>query len=167
MRNTIECIGNVEIYYIHNTPRFFNKRFNQFSHQFLNLCVYSCIKSPLSPKKIFFFSEISRMKIVLSLTSPHSRMCIKIYIWDKLSNVYQNIYMRQKKETINEEKRISMENRTGYDDIVWEFTLSTFNLPDLTFNLFSPGCSHEFNLLWSQYLLNYSNIRSKLFQEQK
>ena len=75
--------------------------------------------------------------------------------------------MRQKKETINEEKRISMENRTGYDDIVWEFTLSTFNLPDLTFNLISLGCSHEFNLLWSQYLLNYINIRSKLFQEQK
>ena len=41
------------------------------------------------------------------------------------------------------------ENGTGYDDIVSEFTLSTFNLPDLTFNFIPPGCSYEFNLVRS------------------
>ena len=68
--------------------------------------------------------------------------------------VSEYIYMRQKKETTKEEKRISMENRTGYDDIIWGFTLSTFNLTDLTFNLISPGYSYEFNLVRPQYLLN-------------
>ena len=79
MRNTIECIGNVEIYYIRNTPRFFNKRFNQFSHQFLNLCIYSCIKSPLRPKKNILVIGNQPNENCFTLTNPHSRMCIRIY----------------------------------------------------------------------------------------
>ena len=58
------------------------------------------------------------------------------------SNVYQNIYFyfQKKKNTkkqedkkikgTKEEKTISVENPTEYDDIVREFALCNFNLPD-------------------------------------
>ena len=54
-----------------------------------------------------------------------------------------------------------MEDLTGYDDIVCEFTLSTFNLFDPVG--ISPGCSYAFNVVYvqrekSQYLLYYNNI---------
>ena len=35
---------------------------------------------------------------------------------------------RHKAKETKEEKRICVENLTGYDDIVWEFPLCTFNL---------------------------------------
>ena len=41
--------------------------------------------------------------------------------------------MQKAKET-TEEKRLSVENLTGYDDIVCEFILCNFNLPDQIFN---------------------------------
>ena len=41
--------------------------------------------------------------------------------------------MQKAKET-TEEKRFSVENLTGYDDIVCEFILCNFNLPDQIFN---------------------------------
>ena len=39
------------------------------------------IKKNLGPKKIALFPEIGWGKIFSSLTRPHSRMCIRIYIF--------------------------------------------------------------------------------------
>ena len=36
----------------------------------------------MGAKKVVLFPEISRVKIFLSLTRPHSRMCIRIYIFN-------------------------------------------------------------------------------------
>ena len=36
----------------------------------------------LRPKKVVLFPEIGRMKKILSLTRPHSQMCIRIYIFN-------------------------------------------------------------------------------------
>ena len=51
--------------------------------------------------------------------------------------MYKNIFLISKKKQegkkikeTKQEKRISKENLTGYDDIVCEFALSTFNLLD-------------------------------------
>ena len=41
---------------------------------------------------------------------------------------------RQKAKETKKEKRISVENRVGYDDIVCEFDLLTFNLLDRDVN---------------------------------
>ena len=57
----------------------------------------------------------------------------------------------------------------GFNDIVCEFALYTFNLFDRVVD--SPGCSYEFSVVYvqrekSQYLFYY-NMRSIHFQEQK
>ena len=44
--------------------------------------------------------------------------------------------MRQKAKETAEEKRISVENLTGYDNILCEFALCTFNLLDRVVNFF-------------------------------
>ena len=41
---------------------------------------------------------------------------------------------RQKEKETKEKKRVSVENLTGYDDIVCEFALCTFNLLDRVVN---------------------------------
>ena len=64
----------------------------------------------------------------LALTRPHYRMCIRIYIF--------NFKKKQKAKETKEEKRISVENLTGFDDIVWEFALCTFNLLHRVVNFF-------------------------------
>ena len=61
-----------------------------------------------------------------------------------------NKKQKQKAKETKEEKRISVENLMGYDDIS-EFTLYTFNLLDQE---------------KSQYLSYYNNIWSTHFQEQ-
>ena len=56
--------------------------------------------------------------------------------------MYENIYclLKKKKQQIaketTEQKRISVENLTGYDDIVYEFTMRTFNLRDRVVSLY-------------------------------
>ena len=50
-------------------------------------------------------------------------MCIRIYIKKKQED-------KKKAKETKEEKIISVENLTGYDDIVCEFVLGTFNLLD-------------------------------------
>ena len=59
-------------------------------------------------------------------------MCIRIYIFLIKKN---NKTRRQKAKETKEEKIISVENLTGYDDIVCEFALCTFNLFDRVMNL--------------------------------
>ena len=73
--------------------------------------------------------------------------------------MYKNIYFfiffkkkatttRQKAKQTKEEKRISGENLTGYDDIVSEFPLFTFNLLDRVVNF--PWSLCEFNVVYVQ-----------------
>ena len=86
----------------------------------------------LRPKKVALFPEIELVK-----SFYHLPACIV--------ECYQNMYFnykkkqpkkkkkkekrrRQKAKETKEEKRISVENLTGYDDIVCEFALCTFNL---------------------------------------
>ena len=84
-------------------------------------------------KKIVLFPEICRVNKIFFTHPP------------ALSNVYQNIYFFQKKkerkkkktkkvQATKEEKRITVENLTGYDDIVCKFALCTFNLLDRVMN---------------------------------
>ena len=54
-------------------------------------------------------------------------MCIKIYFNFKKTNKTRR--QKKAKET-KEEKGISVENLMGYDDIVCDFALGTFNLLD-------------------------------------
>ena len=49
------------------------------------------------------------------------------FLLKKHTQTHKHTYKQKEKET-KEEKRISVENLTGYDDIVCEFVLYTFNL---------------------------------------
>ena len=66
-------------------------------------------------------------------------MCVRIYIFNfktkqkKQTNKETKtttIIRKQKAKETKEEKRISVENLTEYDDIVCEYALCTFNLFD-------------------------------------
>ena len=105
-------------------------------------------------KKVVLFPEIGRVKFFISLTRPHSRMCIKIYIFNKKTTTIEKV-----KET-KEVKRISVENVTEYDGIVCEFALCTFNF--LIKSWISPGC--YMNLKW--FRCNARNIAFLLLQQQ-
>ena len=61
-------------------------------------------------------------------------MCIRIYIFNL--NKKQKKKTRQKGKETKEEKTISVENLTEYDDTVCKFALCTFNLLD---SRISPG----------------------------
>ena len=67
---------------------------------------------PLGEKKVVLFPEIGQVKKILSLTLPHSRMCIRIYIFNfKKQTNKQKKTRIQKKAKETKEKRISSENR--------------------------------------------------------
>ena len=85
-------------------------------------------------------------------------------------NIYFQLNKKQdkKRKETKEEKRISAENLTGYNDIVCEFALCTY----LMESWISPGCSYEFNVVYgqrekSQHWLYYNNIWNEHFQEHK
>ena len=81
---------------------------------------------PQAKKKVVLFPEIVWVKTFLSLTRPHSRMCIRIYAFDfKNKQKTTKITRGQKAKEAKDEKRISVENLTEYDDIVCEFALCT------------------------------------------
>ena len=91
-------------------------------------------------KKVVSFPEIGCVKIFSLLTCPHSRMCIRIYIFhlkkiknQKKTQKNTHTYKKQQKKLKKIEKQkkpkkkrrkkmslltISVENVTGYDDIV-------------------------------------------------
>ena len=79
----------------------------------------------LDQRKVVMFPETSRLKKILSLTRPHSPMCIKIYIFN-FKKTKPKIARRQKAKETKEEKRMSVENLTRHDNIVCEFALCTF-----------------------------------------
>ena len=57
------------------------------------------------------FPEIGWVKIFLSVTRPHNRMCIRIYIFNFKESTKKH-EDKKVKET-KEQKRISVENLTG------------------------------------------------------
>ena len=86
-------------------------------------------QSDLRPKiKVVLFPEIGQVKDFLSLTRPHSRMRIRIHNFN-LKEKKKREKTKKAKET-KEEYKISVENLTGYVDIVCEYFLCTFNLHD-------------------------------------
>ena len=67
----------------------------------------------LGQKKVVLFPEIGRVIVFLSLFRPHSRICIRIYIFSfkkQQQNNNKNQESRKAKET-KEEKRISLKNQ--------------------------------------------------------
>ena len=60
---------------IENTPA------NQASRVAIELCRLLKKIQHIRPKKVVLFPEISRVKKNLSLTRPHSQICIRIYIF--------------------------------------------------------------------------------------
>ena len=79
----------------------------------------SCFSGHRTETKAVLFTEINRVKNFLSLTRPHSRMSIRIYIFNfQKKNKKNKKTKKEKKKETTEETRISVENLTGYDDIV-------------------------------------------------
>ena len=105
------------------------------------------------------FPKISRLNFFLSLTRLHNRVCIRIYIFNFKKP--QKARRRRAEET-KEERRISVENQTWFNDIVCEFALCAFNFIQ---PWISSGCSCELNEITS--FLYFSSIWSTRFQEWK
>ena len=84
-------------------------------------------------KKVVLFPEICRVNKILSLTRPHCRVCIRIFFFSKKKKKKKK-KKTKKAQATKEEKRITVENLTGYDDIVCKFALCTFNLLDRVMN---------------------------------
>ena len=61
------------------------------------------------------------MKVSLSVTCRHSRMCIRIYIFNFKTKTKKESKKTKKAKETKKEKRISEENITGYHDVVCEF----------------------------------------------
>ena len=70
------------------------------------------------PKKVVLFPDISRVKLIFYHLPARIVECLPQYIFLTL----------KKKETKRKEKKIYVGNLAGYDNIVCEFALSTFNL---------------------------------------
>ena len=85
-------------------------------------------------------------------------MCIRICIFNLKTKKTKKQTRSQKSKETKKEKRIYVENPTGYNDIGCEFALCTFNLLDRVVNfswLFNIVCVQRKKL---QYLLYYINI---------
>ena len=105
------------------------------------------------------------MKNFLSLTRLHNRMCIKINVFN-LKKKQSKKTRRQKAKETKEEKRVSVENLTGYDYMAFEFAQCTFNLLDRFVNfprlLFSLCAPREITV----FVLLHQHMKYTL-QEQK
>ena len=107
----------------------------------------------IRPIKVVLFPEISRVKLFLSLTRPHSRMCIRIYIF-----CFKALNICGKSNGIR----------------WYHFRMCCVLLTDVIESWSSPGWSHESNAVhvqWgkprAQNLLYYNNIWNTHFQERK
>ena len=61
-------------------------------------------------------------------------MRIRIYVFNLKTNEKKIVTRRQKAKRSKDKKGISVENLTGYDDIVCEFAMCAFNLLDRVLN---------------------------------
>ena len=70
----------------------------------------------LRPKRVVLFPEIAWIEFFLSLTCPHSRMCIRIYILNfkkqtsKTTTTTKKARIQKKQKKLKK-KTISLENR--------------------------------------------------------
>ena len=62
-------------------------------------------------------------------------MCIRIHTFNFKKNRKKQKKQKQEAKETKEEKRISVKNLTGYDDIVCKFVLCTFSLLDRVVNI--------------------------------
>ena len=134
------------------------------------LSIWSYKLSPQGQKKkVVLFPEIGRVKIFLSLTSPHSRMCIKIY--SKYILIFQKKPTKQNKTKEDKKQKNPKKKR----ECLWKIKRNimvrlricpVYFLTYLMDSWISPGCSYKFlNVEYvqrekSQYFLYYNNIRS-------
>ena len=155
----------------------------KFFWNFLLVVVVSCIQLG---KKSSLVSENRLGIIFVSLASPHSRMCIRIYIYCFIQNKLKKIQKQKKTKKKRRNKitaqkmkfsnknffifcvqwmllmlSVSVENLTGYDDIVCEFTLCTFNLRD---QLLKRECVLKNNKLFGKHLHIYVYFMWKMKQ---
>ena len=85
-------------------------------------------------KKIALFLDISQVKIFLSFTRQHSWMCIRITRINNFNFKTKKKDKNTKSKRKKQEKRISVKNLTGYNDILCEFVLCSFDLLDRVLN---------------------------------
>ena len=64
----------------------------------------------IRPKKGVLFPEIGPVKIFLSLTRPHSRMCIRIHV----SNLKQKTKKAKKKNKTEDKKQKKLKKKKQY-----------------------------------------------------
>ena len=64
----------------------------------------------IRPKKGVLFPEIGPVKIFLSLTRPHSRMCIRIHV----SNLKQKTKKAKKKKKTEDKKQKKLKKKKQY-----------------------------------------------------
>ena len=107
--------------------------------------------SKIRHKKVVLFPEIDRVKFFSSLTRPHSRMCIRIHVFNfkKQTNKPKNKNTKKAKET-KEEKRISQENR-----------LRKINLRLPGWRFFSSPAFPEKRVLFWAYSILYSGCKTR------
>ena len=86
-------------------------------------------------------------------------MCIRIYS----SNFFKKNKQedKEKEKESKEEKRISVENLMGYNDIVCKLVLWTFYLIE---SWISPGCLYEFNVVYVQQQKSQFFILQPIFE---
>ena len=80
---------------------------------------FNYLKIIWAKKIVVLFPEIGLVKISFSIIRPHSQMCMRIY------NFCLTPTHNEKAKETKEEKRISVENLTGYD-IGCEFAVRTY-----------------------------------------
>ena len=108
----------------------------------------------LRPKKVALFPEKRRVKYFLSLTCPHSRMCIRIHIVNFKKETYKkkNKNTKKVKETKEEKKNSSGEwiqkkkKKKKMWSPKWRFFLSPAFPKTRVFFLF---------LAWMQYVVKF------------
>ena len=166
----------------------------KFFWNILFVVVVSCIQLG---KKSSLVSENRPGIIFLSLASPHSRMCVRIYIFCFIQNKLKKIQKQKKTKKKRRNKitaqkmkfsnknffifcvqwmllmlSVSVENLTGYDDIVCEFTVCTFNLRDQLLKrecvlknnkLLENICTYMFTLCgrWNKDTLDFKHFLLK------
>ena len=86
------------------------------------------------PKKVLLFREFGQVKKNYDLSARIVEY-VSEYIFLIKKKQQKATTGRQKAKETKKEKRISVENLTGYDDIVYELALCTFELLDRVVNL--------------------------------
>ena len=60
----------------------------------------------VEPKKVILFPEITRVKMFLSFIHPHSRVCIRIYIFNLKKKTTTTIRKQKKQEDKSKQRKV-------------------------------------------------------------